>query len=627
MGRPSLGFGRVVFGLLVVATVGAFFVAQRLKSEPAVVNRVETRKFFSPNGDGRRDTQELSFTLKQADDVTVDVLDGDGERVARLASAQPAVRFRPLRLTWDGRTDSGSRAPDGRYRVRIGLRRQGRSVVDPGSFTLDTRPPTPAAIVTTPPIVAPGDGVGFRVRGMGPRALPRFQVIRTDVDEPEPVRSFDGRKGQRTASWDGRTDGGVAAPPGTYVIAVTTQDRAGNEGTGPQLAADGARPARVGGRPGVTVRAIAVQPPVRPVRAGELVSFAVDARKQSYRWSVRRVGAPRPVKRSDARKTKPTLTFRAPRGVSGVYLLEVRAGRYSTTVPFAIQSAVRARVLVVLPVITWLGRDTLDTDRDGFPNSLANGSSVPFPRPYVGAGGLPVSFARRVAPLLVTLDRMRVRYDLTTDLALSESRDPRATDRPGVLFAGSPEWVTRGLAKRLRRYVTEGGRVAVFGERALRAGVTLTRTRLTRPTQPADQDALGARLSDLRRVPADPPPLLTPVAEDPELGLLTGVDDRLEGFTSFEELVSPGTRAKLLAGLGQEVTEQELLEAEGEGVAPREARASLGATSLGKGIVMRVGLPEWVPRLATGDAEVLQITRNIIDLLRRERPRPRSPLR
>jgi len=43
-------------------------------------------------------------------------------------------------------------------------------------------------------------------------------------------------------------------------------------------------------------------------------------------------------------------------------------------------------------------------------------------------------------------------------------------------------------------------------------------------------------------------------------------------------------------------------------------------------VVIRVGLPEWGRRLRD-DADVQQITRNVADILRRVRPRPRSPLR
>ena len=46
---------RVTFVLLVAATFSAFFVAQRLKSAPPVVDVRSITRYFSPNGDGNRD--------------------------------------------------------------------------------------------------------------------------------------------------------------------------------------------------------------------------------------------------------------------------------------------------------------------------------------------------------------------------------------------------------------------------------------------------------------------------------------------------------------------------------------------------------------------------------------------
>ena len=621
---------RVAFALLIAATFAAFFVAQRLKAEPAEIIGVKLIKFFSPNGDGVRDAENISFRLKRRDDVTVDIVDAAGGRVRRLALSVRAEPYRPVRFSWNGKDDNGQVAADGLYRVRIGLHGQGRSVVYPKSFSLDTTAPTPAVIRTDPSVVAPGTAVRVKIRGAGKRKAPKFQVIRTDVDPQLTVRRFDGAKGRRSATWDGLTDAGKPAPPGVYLIAVTAEDRSGNVGTGPKLPAE---PGQVEGSPGVTVRGLAVQPPVGPVQAGQDVLFLIDARGQSYRWQVRRIGERRARKRSNKRKTQPTLQFKAPEGRSGVYLLEVRSGRYFASVPFAVQATRRSKVLVVLPMLAWLGRDAVDDarNRDGVPNMLTNGSSVRFPRFLVGDRGLPRGFANNVAPLIVYLDRLRIPYDITTDLALARSRDPRATDREGVLFAGSPTWVPRGLAKRLRAYVSSGGRVAVFGTDALRASVSISGALLSRATPPGPTDAFGQRIAELRSLPvleSGLPAPLTTLAEEKVLGVLTGFDGTLDfGFESVEELIDPGSKAKLLAGIGQALTDQELAEAEAANESPREASSAITTTKLGQGYVIRFGVPGWVKRLAEGDPEVNQLSRNAIDLLRRTQPRPRSPLK
>jgi hypothetical protein len=282
-------------------------------------------------------------------------------------------------------------------------------------------------------------------------------------------------------------------------------------------------------------------------------------------------------------------------------------------------------VLVVVPAITWLGVDPVDDPPyDGIPNTLTGGGSVHWPRVLAGVDGLPAGFAADVAPLLVFLDRQRIRYDLTTDLELDLSRNPRASDRPGVLFAGSERWVTRSLAKRLRRYVADGGRVATFGTDTLRRGVTLRSNAaadagtLSRATSQATTDPFGARVGKPRTLAAQAS--LSQFDGVDAYGLMEGALD-LPGFTQLEES-APVSGGKLLAAVGQPLTSAETTAAEQSGKAARELRPALTAVGLGKGTVIRVGLPEWSQRL--GDPNVAQVTRNIIDLLRGVKPRIRS---
>jgi len=615
---------RVVFALLVAATFGAFFVAQRLKSAESVATYTEVTRFFSPNGDGRKDTATIRFKVKEAGEVTATIVNDDGDRVRRLASGVEADPGRDVVLVWDGKTDSGTTAPDGRYRMQLSSRRSGRTVTVAGSFVVDTEAPTPVVLSVDPQIAGPVPGsFEIRARGVGSRRAPRFRILRTDVTPAQQVARFKGRKGSRRGVWNGRTRG-APAPPGTYMVVVRVRDRSGNLGTAPAVLPPVADQVR--GKPGITIRQIAAQPPAGPVRAGERVQFFVDSRKRPYRWTVRRIGASRPIKRGTGQPGK-TLTMRAPNGVSGAYLLSVSSGPYRARVPFLVQAQERAKLLVVAPMLTWLGVDKVDDDGDGLPNTLENGGPVQWPRVFTQ--GLPSSFETDTAPLLVFLDRARIRYDLTSDLALARSRDPRATDREGVMLAGSVRWVPRPLARRLRKYVEDGGRLASFGTESLRRGVRVGSNRLTQPTQPTPTDPFGARLEPLGNPRTEDdgrtPLPLTALAEEPALGLLTGTDGTLPAFGRLEESAArpDNRRAKVLTALGQDVSDTERSKAEAEGELPREALPALTATRLGKGVVIRVGLTEWAQR-AGSDPEVAQITRNVADILRRITPRVRS---
>lgn len=595
----------VAFAVLVVATFSAFFLANQLKSRPPVLDGIRLDSFFSPNGDGFRDTLPISFTIDATDIAAIDVVDADGTRVRRLADQVRIRPGQPVRLEWDGRTDEGQRARDGEYRMRLFLERDGSAVLAPKVFTVDTVPPSPAAIVSADtPIVAPGAAVPFRVRGISEDTRPRFEVLRTDVSPPRTVRRFTGDLGGRQSyRWDGRTAAGEAAGPGTYLIAVRARDTARNLGVGPRLPL---QPGRIPGRPGVTIRSLAVQPPVRPVRAGDLVSFRVDARERTYSWGLRRLGTGRPVSAGRKSAGRSTLVVRAPRGPSGVYLLEVRSHGSATSVPLAVQSRTRAQPLVVLPMITWLGRDPVDNTGDGVPDVFGTGAPVRFPRLFAYPGGLPTGLADDVAPLLVFLDRQKIRYDITTDLALSFTGEPRIGERPGVLLAGSPQWVSRPVARRLRSFVADGGRVATFAPGALRASVTVAENVLSRPTPATGLDALGGRVADVRDVPPRP---LSVLADDSSVGLLEGFSGQLGGFSAVEELISPGRAGKVVTSVGEE---------------GKQLRPALSATIQGKGLVLRIGLPHWVARLQEGDRTVEQLTRNVVDLLRGARPRARS---
>ena len=432
------------------------------------------------------------------------------------------------------------------------------------------------------------------VRFRGPtQRPPEFLVYRTDLRPNRIERRFAGKEGATAATWDGMLADGRRAGAGTYLIAVKVRDGAGNIGTGPAILPP--RPGGVDGHPGVTVRFVAAQPPLEPVLAGAQTVFNVDARRLSYTWSIRRVGAPGP--RKSGTKTTPQVRVRVPRGASGLYLFEARHGQNATRVPFAVQARSQRSVLVVLPAITWQGRNPVDDDGDGLPNTLDNLVAARISRPFAG-DGLPQGFAEREAPLLVFLDRTHHRYDITTDLALLRGHGPKLEDHRGVLLAGDVRWLPAGLQARLRRFVEQGGRVASVGIDSLRRGVgnSPSGQRLFHPTAPAIRDVFSSRLRSLERkrvdlLALDPPP--------DALGLFATTDGSFPGFDAIEETadLGSGTETKLQAAAG-----------------PAQGRPVIVAYRLGKGLVIRFGLPQWTQRLATDTnvSEVMQRTWTLI---------------
>ena len=606
---------RAVFVLLVVATFSAFFVAQRLKSAPTVANLRSISQHFSPNDDGRRDVARIRLRIRRDDDVTVSMVDDLGTEVKRLATAVPATPEEPLRLSWDGTANDGADAPQGYYRVRVSLRSGNRAVTLRPGVNLDLTAPRPTVKVGGPDgadwITGPVAGrIPFRVLVTSRRLPTRIRVYRTDLAKPQEVAALTLPPGVREGEWDG-TANGAPAPPGTYQIVAFVRDQAGNVGRSAPV-----EPGPTRGQPGVSVRGLLAQPPADPVPAGEKATFAVDSRGRPFRWRIFRVGE-RAARVKGRRQTGGRFQVTVPGGASGVYVFKAETARRSTAVPFAVQSADSAPILVVLPAATWFGRDTLDDDRDGWPNTLDNGSPAAYPR--LLQGGLPAGFSDDVAALLAFLDEQKIHYDVTTDLTLAATRTGLSGERQGVLLAGPLRWISNDLARRLRRYVNEGGLVASFGTDTLRRGVAIARDRLLRPLPESDTDPFGTRLRPARTLTSGDP--LQPTADEGDTGLLTGVD-QLPGMTEVEES-DPSRAGRVRVALAA-VDPQAFERAETSDEPLPENFPALTLTEEGRGRVIRVGLPQWGAKLRAGSVPVQQLTRNIADILRGAKPKIRS---
>jgi hypothetical protein len=581
---------QTIFALLVCATFGAFFVTQRLKRAPLVVRQLTVSDQFSPLH--RRAT--IRFKLKRSDDATVAVIDRNGGAVRYLARDRRLAGGRALQVYWDGRRARRKLAPDGKYRVRIGLRHEGRSVTLRRVITLDSTPPTPVVTITSPggkgPAILPGvGGQGVTFRFTERPLNPRISVYNSDAPRLRLVTSFPGTQGSSTGRWNG-TANGRPVPAGTYFVAVSVVDRVGNRGSSPPL---GRRVHGKGaGRPGVTVRYLAVQAPLEPVQAGQPVQLFVHARGARYAWELLRIGTPKPTARGTAAGT--TLRVPAPGGPAGVGLLQVTSGAQRAAAPFPVAPAAGSNpVLLVLPALSWQGRNPVDDDGDGLPNTLDRGGPVKLSRPFAGAG-LPSGFAVMEQPLLAFLTRAGLRYDITTDLALARRGSALAQHR-GVVLAGDPRWLTGELLARLRRYVSGGGRVLTLGTGSLRRTVGLSGDELVNPSAAHPDDAFGTRLDPVASRRVD---LLA--FRDDSIGLFAGTDGLLGGFDRFEAAASLGRDTRLLAGAGEE-----------------EGRPVVAAYQLGRGLVIRTGLPQWSERLAAGDPNVVAVTRRAWTLLSR----------
>jgi hypothetical protein len=148
MPRRPASAATVVFALLVLATIAAFAVAQRLKRDPLVLDHVTfgvpQSRAFTPNGDCRFDAIRIRFRVTRSDRANVQVVKRGGRLVVTLARDVYLKRYRFFTFYWDGRQRYPGLAAPGRYKLRVKLLGQDRTLVPGGVMRLHRsarRPP------------------------------------------------------------------------------------------------------------------------------------------------------------------------------------------------------------------------------------------------------------------------------------------------------------------------------------------------------------------------------------------------------------------------------------------------------------------------------------------------------
>jgi len=146
--------------------------------------------------------------------------------------------------------------------------------------------------------------------------------------------------------------------------------------------------------------------------------------------------------------------------------------------------------------------------------------------------------------------------------------------------------------------VRGGGRLLSVGTQSLRRTVKLTpRGRAIEPTQPTARDLFGARTRPIERVPA--PVSIVNVVDD--IQLFAGTEGQFTGITAFEETIDVrgGSRAIAAAAATQDGRRQVIV-----------------ASRLGKGLVIRPGIPDFSASLKT-NAELAGFLERVWTLLAR----------
>ena len=241
----------------------------------------------------------------------------------------------------------------------------------------------------------------------------------------------------------------------------------------------------------------------------------------------------------------------------------------------------RPRPLVVLPAVTWQGRNPFDSDLDGFADTLDEvARSVPGRAAVPAAAACRGASAREVSPLLRFLDRERLAYDLTTDLALARREGPAIGNAPGVAIAGTADLAAAPRARpaAATRSRSEGSAVASFGARvAAPHGGARSAGVLRNPSPPRPDDLFGERTSVFA---SDPP---APLREESTASACSGRRRAVRRVLAVRAL---GPRCRPMPSCSRRPGRE-------------EGEPAFVAYRLGKGTVIRPGTPQWA-RAARG---------------------------
>jgi flagellar hook assembly protein FlgD len=204
----------------------------RMRVTPGVV---------TPNDDGIGEATTIAFSLSIAATATVDVLNGTGGLVRRLASSQAFSAGRST-LVWNGRNGSGNLVSDARYTVHVSATSPGQSDSASRAVVVDR---TLGHLVVSPRPFSPnGDGrldsttVTFqlaRAATVRVRILHGRTLIRTLSSESLGA-------GAQSFSWNGKNGGGARAADGLYTARVDATTALGTRTLTQSVRVDTMRP-------------------------------------------------------------------------------------------------------------------------------------------------------------------------------------------------------------------------------------------------------------------------------------------------------------------------------------------------------------------------------------------------
>ena len=272
----------MIRGLALTAVVAAAVMGCQT-AKPALAIPAESaiqveKSGFSPAAAAGPNSIDISLLFGNGDAITTWTVDLSSSGAVQ-KSWKGDAKYLPASLTWDGKADSGSMAPEGAYTAMLSIDYASKyqpAAVESRPFVLDISAPTGSIAVDPPQFTPREKGVAGPVTLTieASSALARMDSWSLDVFDAAGgvVKNWSGQWPNAGAAWDGTSlDGGFVTPGTSYKAVATVRDEYGNSARLKSDIAVAALSAPVQAVPAVAP----VQAP--PVRKPGQVSIAAQA--------------------------------------------------------------------------------------------------------------------------------------------------------------------------------------------------------------------------------------------------------------------------------------------------------------------------------------------------------------
>ncbi len=138
----GLSFGPLATAITVgtvAILLGVTFIGDWLRTPKLAVEASPT--IISPNDDQTQDSTNLSYTLNEDANVTIEVFNEANRLVRRIVNGEFQTRGQHV-VVWDGLDDLAQAVPDGNYRLQVTAKGTVRAGQQSANVLVDTLPPT-----------------------------------------------------------------------------------------------------------------------------------------------------------------------------------------------------------------------------------------------------------------------------------------------------------------------------------------------------------------------------------------------------------------------------------------------------------------------------------------------------